>query len=271
MNFLDSYLYFISVPFIVIAAILLLTFRKAILTRTSEHTRRYISLTIGIYQVILYVVIFPMYVLQNRAYHTFLTDLCPFASLTFGITLIIGKERYIKMIMPWMLIGAVLTIFTSSPDMSKEGVFSGLDSYLRHISMFIVFFWALINLKTKYNKTDVFFVYLYGAVFIVWVILAAGVPYWVTGQDKYGVFSTGLIKPSWSEKTLAYKGGTETVGDYAFFADMGMPYPLTTIIFYTLSCGLVALIVFLTNYYLKLMSKPKRLTIKNQQKVKNVK
>lgn len=251
MNFIDSYLYLISIPFLLVGAFLLLWYKKRIVTSENVKLRRNISIAIGSLQIIYYLVVFPMYAIQQRIYHTFLTDLCPFSSFTFGIALLIGKEKYIKMIMPWMLLGAILTIVSSSPDMTKEGVFSGLISYLRHITTFIVFFWALINLETKYSKKDVINVFVYVAVFVVWVILVSGIPYWSTHDPRWGVFSTGLIKPSWSEMSFHYKGGTETVGDYAFFASFGMPYPWTTILFYGLSCGIAFVLILLTNLYTK--------------------
>ncbi|CAM9140879.1 hypothetical protein [Mycoplasma todarodis] len=174
-------------------------------------------------------------------WHLLYGDLCSFLSLVAPFILLSGNRKIIKWTLPWLFIGGFLTLISTTYDYIPEHAWwpDRVISYIKHSVMLIVAMYGLITIG-KYEKKDFIGTFIFIAIFILFVILVTGIPYWsVKSQlwkDRIGMFSTALLEPSY--RTIVTKldnGSIVLVSEsYTFMKDIA-PYPVPTLIFYVFS------------------------------------
>lgn len=216
---------------------------------------RWIELT---YVVVAFLVYFSQLIITSimgEAWRNMLTDLCPNSSMFLALALLFNKKQLVKAVAPWALVGALVTFLAEIDDWDlhfgdqREGLLNVI-SFFRHIALFGM---SLIVLFTygKYTKKDYLFVFLYFLLIAVWVIIFAGIPYWVTHDPKWGVLSTGFLKPAVDGYQLPPDNIhhlTTDVSGYSILKEIGMPVPAARAVFYVLSMSLVFLFAFLSQF-----------------------
>lgn len=182
-------------------------------------------------------------------FHLLMTDLCPLISFVSIFVFFAHKERYYKMLMPWLLIGALVTAILGGGEFSKVSVEKGIFLYLRHTLMFVQALLAYIWIK-PYNKKELLEILIFPFALIIWILIGALIPWLVTGDERWAIFSTGMLPPSYHVVEVSYGNLTESYGSYALMGNVGWPYPLPTIVFYTIAI-LIAYVIALSKKYFK--------------------
>ncbi len=187
----------------------------------------------------------------NRFYiQLLLGDLCMMLGVIAGPIFLSRNARLIKTISPWMFVGGLFTIMLSHPPFKEEGLSTGIISYLKHI---VLVFTGLISiLINKYDKKDLMYVYLFTIIYAIWILLTSGIALIVTKEEKWGVWSTALLEPSYREIKFNSGGKNVIANSYDVMGASGIPYPIPSLIFYLL---VFSLIFFVINFSRKLHKK----------------
>ena len=151
-------------------------------------------------------------------------------------------------VMPWSFIGGVFTFAVSTIDVEIDGggvvgaYFAGL-SFVKHLVLIVIgayFLFTTQRLKRHEYLFPVFFI----ASMIIYILIVPGSLYWITGQDKWGSNSTGLLEPSWRDVSFIDNGYSYNIGIYKILGDI-TPYPYAAFIFYALCVGLCSAFCFI--------------------------
>ncbi|CAM9153292.1 hypothetical protein MYMA111404_04330 [Mycoplasma marinum] len=171
-------------------------------------------------------------------WHLLYGDMCSFMGLVTPFVLLTGNKKIIKSILPWLFIGAFLTLSSASfeYDSTKAWLPDQLISYFKHALMMIIALYGLITIG-KYKKYDYFRTIIFIFLFILFVIILTGSLYWTANsklwKDRFGMFSTAMFEPSYRIIVTTLKGGTIVLKSESYtFMNNIAPYPWPTLIFY---------------------------------------
>ena len=235
MKFADSWLYLITLGVLLISFTFIMIFKRVEFIEVLKKHKVILTRITGASMIALMIWYIGYFIWKGGYHHLLFGDMCAFTALLAGPFLLSGNRTLIRSISPWMFIGGLLTMVSSAPDFVEDGIPAGIISYAKHTLMFVAASCFLLA-SSRYEKKDYLYVFLYIAIFLVWLILTTGIAYWVTGEDRWGIYSTALLKPSYKKHMII--DGKDYSGSYSFLSDMGMPYPVPTIIFYFLAVGL---------------------------------
>lgn len=242
--FLDKYLYLCTFIVIIISCIIVKVVNfKPFLVR---HSRK-IAWVLCFIQLETFIQIVISKSLSGGWFHILLTDLCPLLAFCSILIFAIHRNSVYKMFMPWFIIASTLTILVGGTNFVVEGAEPAINSYIRHITLLIqgLFLFIWVN---SYSKKDYYRVVVFPALALVWIFFIAGIPWMVTKNPAWGVFSTAMLPPALQGIEITYGNNiTETYGSYVFLGDFPMPYPIPTILFYLFAVGMAYLVVFTKN------------------------
>lgn len=166
----------------------------------TEYHRRLFELIISIIGILVYLLQFIYVSILGEMWRAMLTDLCPNALAFLSLSILIKQKRIAKAIAPWAVAGAVFTMGSdlTNWDMDildrREG-FLNIVSIFRHATLLVAAIYILCYFE-KYDLKDVFGFFAYLAFYVSWILLAAFLPYYVTKNPIWGVFSAGMLDPS---------------------------------------------------------------------------
>lgn len=264
LEFLDKWIFIFS--FIVIIAItiwIVQTNKKQWVIKQ----KLYIAWFLACFQLVVWIGWNTANIVKGGWFHILMTDLCPLISFISIPVFMSAKERFLKMLMPWLFIGSIVTAILGGGEFAKVSIEKGTYLYLRHTLMFVqaIFTYLVIS---KYSKKEKAEILVFPVFLVMWVLIGALIPWKITGDVRWAIFSTGMLPPSYTVQTVEYGGLVEEYGSFSIMGDVGWPYPLPTIIFYILAVGTAYGITWHKNsgydFWLKIGNK-----IKNRKKQKS--
>lgn len=217
--------------------------------------RAKIATTFAIFQLVIFVISLSRSLSEGLWYHLLLTDLCPLIGFLSIFVFLINKEKYYKLLMPWLIIGASITMLVSSPFIGKN--LWMLPSYFEHSFMLMQGFLAYIWIN-KYQKKEFLLILVVPTFLIIWIMLVGYIPWQVTKNPAWAVFSTALLKPAIIPTLVRYGYNLESyevISVYAILGELNLPYPIPTIIFYTICLGSAYLIAYSKTSFPKIGAK----------------
>lgn len=165
-----------------------------------------------------------------------LKDLCPLVAFISIPVFILNKEKYYKLIMPWLIIGSMVTLSVGSSTWNED-FWSWIFNWGAHSLMLIQGICAYIWIK-KYEIKELWKNLVFPAGMIIWILLAGYTPWQVTGDSNWAFYSTGMLAPAIVDAS-----------DFGILGTFGVPYPWATILFYLLAVIISCLIVLNKIYH----------------------
>lgn len=265
MLLVDSYLYIISFIVVILIMILLIAFSQKQLIIIY---RKQIAFMFAILQLIIFLWSSIFFIAVGRWYHLLLKDLCPTVAFLSIILFTLNDNKYLKPIMPWLIVGSVFTILGGQTEFLVVEFSLAFTSYSSHMLMLMQGIVAYIWVG-KYTKKEQMQILIFPFLLVIWILIAGLIPYKITGDSSWGVFSTALLPPALTTTEVGYGlvGQSETITSFAFLGDFNMPYPLPTILFYFISLIFSYLIVLHKNHAHIYHSKIKETALKITQKI----
>ena len=113
--------------------------------------------------------------------------------------------------------------------------FAGL-SFTKHFVLIVTGTYFMMTTQ-RFKRHEYLFPVFFIASMIIYILIVPGSIYWITGEDKWGSNTTGLLEPSWRKVSFIYNGYSYNIGIYTILADI-TPYPYAAFIFYALCVGI---------------------------------
>lgn len=214
--FLNNYFYMITF-FIVIFLFIVVSLTKA--RSFVIANSKMIALILGLGQFIAFWTFMIFNFANLRWASSMLQDLCPLGQFISIIAFIWNKEKIYKGLMPWLIIGASVTMLGSSV---KIFTYSWkLITYSQHTIMLIQGLFILLIIS-PYTKEELIKLLIFPICLILWNFVVGFIPWQVTNDPNWVTSSTALFPPALAPGTVYY----------VLRQIFPIPYPLPTIIFY---------------------------------------
>lgn len=229
----DKFAYIYTFCLIVLITILINIFRQK---KFIIKHRNKIAYFFALAQLVLYIyVTIDRFMKIKSIWHgSLMHDLCQMLSFFSIVVFILNNNKLYKAVMPWLLIGSTMTMLTAEAPIFSTPLW--LTSYTEHTLMFmqgiLAYFWV-----DKYTRKELLSILIFPGFLMIWLIFTGWIPLLVTGDERWGIFSTGLLWP-------ALKPGEA----FSILGSVGIPYPLGTLIFYVLAV-MIAMIIALNKQY----------------------
>lgn len=149
-----------------------------------------------------------------------------------SIALIFRIKKLKTILFPLAITGSFFELATQQMTFASDQAFEEIMSYIKHVMLLLAGIYILINQKNyhwhEFAKTMIWF-----TAFIVYILLVVGVPYWVTGNPKFGTFSMSLIKTSYGNKLpdgtiegiqVSWTGKNIITKEFAVLNSLGYPF-----------------------------------------------
>lgn len=228
LSFVDSWLYKITLPIFIglfVCVLISPLFKNWLIKR-----QRIISIVFALFSLGNIIAGEIAYVMNGNFNMMFLADMCPFSIVLSIPVLLINKEKINKMLMPWLIIGGLVTFATSTLGIKNFTPYMGFLSFNRHALMLLegTFFYAIVS---KYSKADFWRLLIVPSVLMGWILITL-LPMWLsTGEDKWAIYSTGLLKPGY---TRFYEHLTDSWVQNLLDV-VTKTYPAPTFVFYAIA------------------------------------
>lgn len=194
------YIFIILIFFLGIISLNVSDKKFSIISRITKQQRRRFELVVSIMGIIVYLLQLTYVSIIGEPWRAMLTDLCPNALMFLSIGILIKQKRVSKAIAPWAVIGAFFTMGSDITNWSmdvldkREGFLNAV-SIIRHTTLLVAAIYTLFYCD-KYDLKDVIGFFVYLVFFVLWLLLAAFLPYYTTKNPIWGVFSAGMLDPA---------------------------------------------------------------------------
>lgn len=195
MELFDNIINYVTFAFILVVYGISLFWRKPIYHFIARNSKVF-DISLGVFIVGFGFVYYLVIIFTQHLYQLLhFGDISTLIGFTSGWMFLFRWQRGIKMVLPWMFLAGVLAMLLATPGFVEEGVVSGVGCYIRHAAYVAISLMYLTKTST-YTKKDIIAVFAYALAFVFWIIMTAGVPYWVTGNPAWAIFSTTFLEPS---------------------------------------------------------------------------
>lgn len=244
LDFLDSNAFIFTFFGIIIIAILVVQLNiKQFIIRYSQ----FIAIGFALIQGATFIAFVITNFLEGLWFFGLLQDLCPTISFISVIIFIWHKDNTYKLFMPWLIIGATVTMLGGHAFISTTS--SAWITYIQHSTMLlqgICAYWWI----SKYTKKQIASIFIFPVLLIAWLFIVGFLPWKITGDQRWVVFSIALFEPAIGPTTVLSENGQEIIiSSWAILGELGMPYPIPTLVFYILASTGAMVIVLNKNYF----------------------
>ncbi len=192
------------------------------------ETNKTTSLIYGLTIITLHIAFTAYYAIGNGVYLYLLhTDICTMLYPWVSIALIFNFKKLQTILFPLAISGAFFELFTQQMTFGKDFAFNEIMSYAKHIVLILAGIYILLNQK-NYKWIEFWKTITWLMIFILYIILVTGIPYWVTGNPKFGTFSMGFVEPSYEDVNASWTK-TVMVSEYGVLKSWGYPFGTLTL------------------------------------------
>ena len=226
MQLLDKFIYLVTIIIFISLYFISTFYKSGIFWIKITKKRNSMFSFMGVLFCIIALIYIIYNLIEHEWYYLLLGDLCAFITIISGPILLLKKHNIIKVLGPFMVLGGLLAMIFGNPGFISYNNYQGTISYLKHV---IILSSGLLILGTegKYKKRDYINSFLFGFLFFIFIILVSGTTYWVTGDPKYAMYSTGILKPAYF-KSINIGKNRFIHGEYYYIGKIA-PYPLNAI------------------------------------------
>lgn len=266
IEFLDKMSFLFTLVIIILATILLIIFNgKQWVIKNSQI----IAVFFAIGQFIAFIAFVITNFLRDLWYFGLLQDLCPTISFLSISIFIWNKENIYKLFMPWLIIGALVTMIGGEAFIFSDPL--SWITYFQHTFMLMQGICAYFWIK-RYSWQDLWSIIIFPASLIFWLLIGGLTPWQITGDVRWAVFSTALFEPAIGPTTIVTPSTGEViiVSSWAILGELGIPYPIPTLLFYLIALLGAFLIALNKNYFALYRTKIKKSVFSHFRKRSNV-